>query len=80
MEDHYRKFSNRFVYLYIGTKTVEIIDMAAARQTVLTLRRAVLLKAIKQLQKCCQNRFHKIAEIATNIESKQSETKNKITY
>ena len=54
--------------------------MAAARQTVLTLRRAVLLKAIKQLQKCCQNRFHKIAEIATNIESKQSETKNKITY
>ena len=54
--------------------------MAAARQTVLKLRRAVLLKAIKQLQKCRQNRFHKIAEIAINIESKQSETKNKITY
>ena len=80
MEDHYRKFSNRFVYLYIGTRIVEIIDMAAARQTVLKLRRAVLLKAINQLQKCRQNRFHKIAEIATNIESKQSETKNKITY
>ena len=46
-KDHYRKYFNRFVYLYIGTKIVETIDMAAGQQTVVTLCHAVSFKAIK---------------------------------
>ena len=52
-----------------------MIDTAAARQTVVTLCHAVLFKAIKQPEKCHQNRFCKIAETAIQIESKQSQTK-----
>ena len=77
-ENHYRKCSNRFVYAYIGTIIVEMIDTAAARQTVVTLCHAVLFKAIKQPEKCHQNRFCKIAETAIQIESKQSQTKKQI--
>ena len=48
-------------------KIVEAIDTAAIRQTVVTLCRAVLFKAIKQPQKCSQNRFRKIAETAIHL-------------
>ena len=41
----------------------------------MTLCRAVSFKAIKQPQKCRQNRFRKIAGTAIHIESKQSQTK-----
>ena len=47
-----------------------MIDTAAARQTVVALCHAVLFKAIKQPEKCHQNRFCKIAETAIQIESK----------
>ena len=73
------RITDRFAYLYIGTKIVETIDTTAARQTVVPLCRAVLLKATKQPQKCRQSRFRKVAETAIHIESKQSQTKNKIT-
>ena len=67
-----------YIYLF-GTKIVETIDTAAARQTALTLCRAVLFKAIKQPQRCHQNRFRKIAATAVDTVSKQSQT-NKISY
>ena len=56
-------------------KIVEATDTAAIRQTVVTLCRAVLFKAIKQPQKCSQNRFRKIAETAIHLVFKQSQTK-----
>ena len=68
-----------YIYLF-GTKTVETIDMAVVQQTVVTLCCTILFKAIKQPQKCLQNRFHKIAETEINTESKQIQTKNKISY
>ena len=68
------------MYLYIGTKIIEKIDTTAAQQTVVMFFRAILFKAIKQPQKCRQNRFCKIAEKAIHIESKQSQTKNKKSY
>ena len=41
---------------------------------------AVSFKARKQSQKCCQNRFYKVAETAIHTEAKQSQTKSKISY
>ena len=67
------------IYLF-GTKVVETIDMAVVQQTIVTLCCAILFKAIKQPQKCLQNRFHKFAETEINTESKQIQTKNKISY
>ena len=67
------------IYLF-GTKIVEKIDTAAARQIVMTLCRAVSFKAIKQSKKFCQNRFCKIVETAIHTDSKQSQTKNKISF
>ena len=61
-----------YIYLF-GTKIVEMIDTANARWTVVTLCLAVLFKAIKQLQKCLQNSFCKIAETAIHTESKQKQ-------
>ena len=66
-----------YIYLF-RTKIVETIDETAARQTVVTLCRAVLFKAIKQPTKYRQNTFHKIAETAMRAESKQSQTKKNI--
>ena len=60
-----------YIYLF-GTKIVEMTDTAAARQTVVTLCCAVSFKAIKQPQKCRQNRFHEIIETAIHTECKQS--------
>ena len=67
------------IYLF-GTKIVEKIDTAAARQIVVTLCRPVSFKAIKQSKIFFQNRFRKIAETATRTESNQSQTKNNISY
>ena len=46
----------------------------------MTLRRAASSTAVKQPQKCRQNRFRKIAEIEIHTESKQSQIKNKVSY
>ena len=40
-----------YIYLF-GAKFVETIDSTAVQQTVVTLRRAVSFKSIKQSQKC----------------------------
>lgn len=73
-KDHYRKCYTRFVYYLIHTMFVEIVD-AAVWQTIKVLCCAVSFKAIQPLQKCCKNRFCRIAETAIQTESKQCQTK-----
>ena len=64
------------LYIYLsGTKIFETIDTAAVQQTVVKFCRAVLFRAIKTPQKCCQYRFHIIAETEIHTESKQSQKK-----
>ena len=58
-----QKMLNRFVYLSLRNKNCWNDFTAAVRQTVVTLRRAASSTAVKQPQKCRQNRFRKIAEI-----------------
>ena len=64
-----------YIYLF-GTKIVETIDETAARQTAVTLCRAVLFKAIKQPTKYRQNTFRKTAEAATRrVQTKPNKKK-----